>query len=361
MKRFTFLAAILATLPLLLAACGANNNDSAAQDDITNVAAVESASDAGDFIAYDNPINGISLQYPEAWTVIDEGGAALTLGSHASLATGDTPNEPYGIFLVSVSGRGIAGLSANPTAGDMVAYLNQRFTEFGLAPEDIVSEPGEVVVAGKPGAAGTVNVDGGGNSLVQNTFTVFVDGDRLVTTISVAPVTGVDEMSSFFSTINETINVTAPDLVLVEGAEIQEGLGRDHGEAPTYPEERLPPIGGIHHPVWQNCGIYDEAIESKNAVHSMEHGAVWITYDPDLPEAEIEALRVASRGQPYVLMSPFPNLRSPVVMNAWSVRLELDSATDVRVASFIEAYQSGPQTPEPGATCQSGIGNPVDG
>ncbi|MCP5096317.1 MAG: DUF3105 domain-containing protein, partial [Chloroflexi bacterium] len=51
-----------------------------------------------------------------------------------------------------------------------------------------------------------------------------------------------------------------------------------------------------------------------NAVHSMEHGAVWITYQPDLPADEIIELQDLVRGQPFLLLSPYPDLRGPVVV-----------------------------------------------
>jgi hypothetical protein len=137
------------------------------------------------------------------------------------------------------------------------------------------------------------------------------------------------------------------------------GLSRGHDEEVDYSGQELPPVGGIHSGVWQNCGIYTEPIDAKNAVHSMEHGAVWITYQPDLPAGEVEALQDTVRGERYVLLTPYPGLRSPVVLTAWGVQLELDSAGDARIPEFIERYQQGPQTPELGATCQDGLGDPI--
>ena len=121
----------------------------------------------------------------------------------------------------------------------------------------------------------------------------------------------------------------------------------------------LPPAGGDHDPVWQNCGIYTEPVASANAVHSLEHGAVWITYRPALATDQVTTLESLVDGRAYTLLSPFPDLASPVVLTAWGVQLELDDANDPRAAVFLDKYVQGEQTPEPGASCVGGIGNPT--
>ena len=121
----------------------------------------------------------------------------------------------------------------------------------------------------------------------------------------------------------------------------------------------LPPAGGEHNPAWLNCGIYDEPVSIGNAVHSLEHGAVWIAYQPELPADQVETLRQLVRGQSYLILAPYPGLRSPVAATAWSVQLELDSAADGRLVDFIGRYRQGPTTPERGASCTGGVGEPV--
>jgi len=121
----------------------------------------------------------------------------------------------------------------------------------------------------------------------------------------------------------------------------------------------LPPVGGLHSPNWQNCGIYDEPINVENAVHSLEHGAMWLAYQQDLPQEDVKSLRKLVRDEDYVLMSPYPGLKSPIVLTAWEVQLELDSAQDDRIEEFVGRYQQGPTTPEPGAPCQDGVGTPI--
>jgi len=120
--------------------------------------------------------------------------------------------------------------------------------------------------------------------------------------------------------------------------------------------EQSPPAGGPHNPVWQNCGYYDQPVRDENAVHSLEHGAVWITYSPDLPQDQVTELQNIAQGQSYILVSPYPGLDSPVVASAWGKQVALDGTGDPDLESFIKAYRLGPQTPEPGAVCTGGTG-----
>ena len=116
----------------------------------------------------------------------------------------------------------------------------------------------------------------------------------------------------------------------------------------------LPPLGGDHDPVVQNCGFYEAPVRSENVVHSLEHGAVWLSYRPGLDASQVAILRSLAEENPYLLVSPFDQLASDVVATAWGVQLELDSVQDERLAPFLARYIQGEQTPEPGAPCSGG-------
>ena len=120
-----------------------------------------------------------------------------------------------------------------------------------------------------------------------------------------------------------------------------------------------PPVGGTHAPApyWQNCGFYDTPVRNETAVHSLEHGAVWITYEPSLPQEQIAILREKAE-QSYVLVSPYEGLPSPVVASSWGHQLQLESVDDERLDQFIRYFRQGPDTPEPGAACSGGWGRP---
>jgi hypothetical protein len=122
-----------------------------------------------------------------------------------------------------------------------------------------------------------------------------------------------------------------------------------------YPQD--PPVGGEHNPVWQSCGFYDQPVRNENAVHSLEHGAVWITYQAGLPADQVAVLREAAAQSDYVLVSPYPDLPAPVVASAWGKQLWLERADDPRLAQFIAAFAA--NGPEPGAPCVGGTDETV--
>ena len=155
----------------------------------------------------------------------------------------------------------------------------------------------------------------------------------------------------WFTTHENTGDGTIPGVVTYSN------LGRQHVQG-TITYAQNPPVGGNHNPVWQNCGIYTNPIANENAVHSMEHGAVWITYQPTLSAQDVTVLQNLIHGHSYALLSPYPSLPTPVVISAWGVQLQVKSASDLRLALFLAKYEQGPQTQEPGAACSGGTGTP---
>lgn len=141
----------------------------------------------------------------------------------------------------------------------------------------------------------------------------------------------------------------------IDGVEEFKNLSRNHVNAPMdYPQ--TPAVGGDHAPVWTNCGVYSQPVEPTQAVHSLEHGAVWVGYDPDLPEGQVEDLARLAEANSYVLLSPVDGVPAPVTASAWGKQLAVDTADDPRLATFVQKYQQGPQSPEPGAACTGGAG-----
>ncbi|MFC6015360.1 DUF3105 domain-containing protein [Plantactinospora solaniradicis] len=134
-----------------------------------------------------------------------------------------------------------------------------------------------------------------------------------------------------------------------------DALSATHVDAPvSYP--MTPPAGGPHFPAWQNCNgdVYTAPIEDGNAVHSLEHGAVWITYRPGLPAADVGKLSTRVRGLSHMMLSPYPGQSTPISLQAWGYQLTLDDADDEAIGAFITAYRVTAAI-EPGAPCGGGI------
>jgi hypothetical protein len=116
-----------------------------------------------------------------------------------------------------------------------------------------------------------------------------------------------------------------------------------------------PPIGGRHDQVWAACDgvVYPKAVRQENLVHDLEHGAVWIAYDPArITGSQVTALSNLVDGKPYMVMSPYPDMPSPISLQAWGHQLRVDDVTDPRIDQFIAALRQNPNThPEPGASC----------
>jgi hypothetical protein len=144
----------------------------------------------------------------------------------------------------------------------------------------------------------------------------------------------------------------------IDGVIVFNRQSRGHDDSLHLTTGSLPPVGGLHHSQPLDCGIYLAPVEPEKAIHSMEHGAVWITYQPELPEADVVYLQGIARGQEYLLLSPFPGQQSPVVLTAWGVQLNTPSVHDVRIEQFIARYLQGPTTPERGAPCSGALGVP---
>lgn len=147
-----------------------------------------------------------------------------------------------------------------------------------------------------------------------------------------------------------------PDTEGLTGVQTFTDLGNTHVEGRVdYPQD--PPVGGDHNLDWLRCEVYDEPVPAEFAVHSLEHGGVWLAHDPDLPADEVAAL-VALRATDattteYVLVSPYEGLSAPVVASVWGAQLPVQSATDPELADFVTRFAGGGQGGEEGAPCTS--------
>ncbi|GAA0515799.1 hypothetical protein GCM10011581_47260 [Saccharopolyspora subtropica] len=135
------------------------------------------------------------------------------------------------------------------------------------------------------------------------------------------------------------------------------------GQMHVRPDQRVaydhtPPFGGPHDGIWADCTgvVYPEPVRTENMVHSLEHGAVWIAYNPErVDEAGLERLKARVEGKPYTMMSPYPGLDTPISLQSWGHQLKVDTADDPRIDQFITALRlnNNGVYPEIGGSCQA--------
>lgn len=152
-----------------------------------------------------------------------------------------------------------------------------------------------------------------------------------------------------------------PEDITIAGLKDFPGITAVHVDQPVDYQAKYsmnPPAGGDHFAAWLNCGIYDQPQANENAVHSLEHGAVWITYNPDtLTDAQVATLR-GKLPRTYSVLSPFPGLPSPVVASAWGVQVQLTGVDDPQLQPFIQKYVKAASAPEPGGSCTGAVDGP---
>lgn len=180
--------------------------------------------------------------------------------------------------------------------------------------------------------------------LVAITVPIVIATQRDQTTASLGPAAGSGEEAASLDDVEEFQS------------------RRDHIDGDVdYPQ--TPPAGGKHDDQWLQCGVYDEPVRDENAVHSLEHGTVWITYDQDaVDDEDVDALAdvLPEKG----ILSPYDDLPARVVVTVWDRQLHLDGADDPRLALFLEEYGDSHTAPEPMASCEGGVagdGEPTEG
>ena len=142
----------------------------------------------------------------------------------------------------------------------------------------------------------------------------------------------------------------------IPGIVIQPYAGAQHVQPnQTVAYTHSPPFGGTHDGYWAACNgvVYPTAVRNENMVHALEHGSVWIAYNPDKFTGDaLKTLSTKISGQPYSLMSPYPNLDQPISLQSWGHQLKLSDPNDPRIDEFIQSLRSNQyQYPEPGASC----------
>lgn len=151
------------------------------------------------------------------------------------------------------------------------------------------------------------------------------------------------------------IDLTAPEAPPppeLEAVETFDDMGTQHlapGEGtPEYNSN--PPTSGPHADTPAACGVYRQPVPDVSSLHSMEHGAIVVQYDPELSQDQITELEGIGRdvgGE--IIVAPRPDNPAAVALTAWTKLLVLDEVDREVISAF--AREFGNRSPEAGAQC----------
>lgn len=109
-----------------------------------------------------------------------------------------------------------------------------------------------------------------------------------------------------------------------------------------------PPTSGKHWPEPTPRGVHSEAKTDEIMVHNLEHGEVWISYKPGIPDEAKKELEKITKDFSKVVLTPRGKNETDIALTAWG-RLDtfnldgkpLDAA---RVKDFIKRHRNlGPE------------------
>ncbi|MET7384809.1 DUF3105 domain-containing protein [Streptomyces sp. NPDC005529] len=191
----------------------------------------------------------------------------------------------------------------------------------------------------------------------RNRILVIAAAVVVVIGLAVGGVVLVQSQSDDKDTASDAKQASGHFVTGADGVKTWKGtLARNHvTKTVSYPME--PPVGGDHNQVWMNCNgdVYTKAVNNMNAVHSLEHGAVWVTYNSKASADDVKTLAAKVKKTPYTLMSPVDDQKDPIMLSAWGKQRTVTGASDKNVDAFFSEFVQGKQTPEPGAACTNGL------
>lgn len=103
-----------------------------------------------------------------------------------------------------------------------------------------------------------------------------------------------------------------------------------------------PPTSGTHWTEAEIWGISEDEVPDGKAVHSIEHGGIWISYKPDKIDREtltiLEELQKENRRS--VVLSPRADNDSAIVVASWGRMMKLEEASFKKsiVQKYIDTY-----------------------
>jgi len=106
-----------------------------------------------------------------------------------------------------------------------------------------------------------------------------------------------------------------------------------------------PPTSGWHWPSPAAWGIYPGGQPDERLVHNLEHGGIWISYQPGkVDQNTINQLNDYANRYAKIIVEPRDKDSAPIVLAAWTHLENLNSYDETKILEFIRAYyDQGPE------------------
>ena len=115
-----------------------------------------------------------------------------------------------------------------------------------------------------------------------------------------------------------------------------------------------PPVSGPHSQSSEPCGVHGTQLADEKMVHTLEHAAVGILYQPDLDPEEIKDIEALVKSfDSKVFSGPYADMETPVTLVAWAHLMRLDGYDESAVREFIDVFRNGGVAPEKQQECDN--------
>lgn len=143
-----------------------------------------------------------------------------------------------------------------------------------------------------------------------------------------------------FLLISRTVTQRPGESIAIQGRE-HIPVGSEH---PEYNSN--PPTSGSHDAQPTDWGVYQKELKDENVIHSMEHGGIWISYQPSIDDEMKEKLEaIGKKYSGSVVVSPRAKNDSLIALASWGRLEKLSSFDKERIVEFIKRNKN--KSPEP--------------